>query len=260
MIRGFERQGRVSLALLTALALAIGACAGGSSVTAPPSGAGAASASGPDGANGGNGGTSIVGDAAAKLSAITSYKFSMTLAGGDYSSLLSALGGTVASGNAPFTMSGTIVLQPAHAADITMGSIHLIEIGGGDYLDVSGSGAFIATPMSTSIVDSFAPATMFSSMIDPSAAGGFAKVGTDQKNGVSADHYQGSQAVLAGIAAGSGLTGATWTADIWIATSGGYPVSMAIVGTTADKSIAYEILFDITNANDPANKVVAPKV
>jgi hypothetical protein len=259
MIRRFGRRVRVPLALLTAVALAVGACSGGSSVTAPPSAAGPASSVGGNGGNG-NGGGSVVGGAAAKLSAITSYKFSMTLAGGDYSSLLSALGGTVASGNAPFTMSGTIVLQPAHAADITMGSIHLIEIGGSDYLDVSGSGAFIATPMSTSIVDSFAPATMFSSMVDPSAAGGFAKVGTGQKNGVSADHYQGSQAVLAGIAAGSGLTGATWTADIWIATSGGYPVSMAIAGTAADKSIAYEILFDITNANDPANKVVAPKV
>jgi len=33
---------------------------------------------------------------------------------------------------------------------------------------------------------------------------------------------------------------------------------MAIIGTAADKSIAYEILFDITNVNDPANVVTAP--
>ena len=53
-------------------------------------------------------------------------------------------------------------------------------------------------------------------------------------------------------------TAAAWSADIGIATNGGYPVSMAIIGTAADKSTAYEILFDITNVNDPANVVTAP--
>jgi len=124
---------------------------------------------------------------------------------------------------------------------------------------MGGSGSFISYPATgTSMADSFAPSTMFSSMMDPSTLGGFTKVGTEQKNGVTADHYQASQAALAEFGSAFDVTGATWSADIWIATNGGYPVSMAIIGTAADKSTAYEILFDITNVNDPANVVTAP--
>jgi hypothetical protein len=108
------------------------------------------------------------------------------------------------------------------------------------------------------MADSFAPSAMFSSMIDPSTVSGFTKVGTEQKNGVAADHYRASQAVLSDLGSELDVQGATWTADVWIATNGGYPVGMAIIGTAADKSIAYEIVFNITNVNDPANKVTAP--
>jgi hypothetical protein len=156
-------------------------------------------------------------------------------------------------------MTGTIVEKPTAAADITMAGFHIIEVGGTDYLDMGGSGSFISYPATgTSMADSFAPSTMFSSMMDPSTLGGFTKVGTEQKNGVTADHYQASQAALAELGSAADVTAAAWSADIWIATNGGYPVSMAIIGTAADKSTAYEILFDITNVNDPANVVTAP--
>jgi hypothetical protein len=46
--------------------------------------------------------------------------------------------------------------------------------------------------------------------------------------------------------------------DIWIAKAGGYPVSMAMVAKASDNSLAYEILFDITNVNDPTIKISAP--
>jgi hypothetical protein len=181
----------------------------------------------------------------------------MTLAGGDWGSMLSALGGAGATGSGAFTIGGTIVVKPDKAADITMAGIHIIEIGGTDYIDM-GTGSFISSPTSSSMVDSFAPSAMFSSMIDPSTVSGFTKVGTEQKNGVTADHYQGSQAALSDLGSALGVQGATWTADVWIATNGGYPVGMAIIGTAADKSIAYEILFNITNVNDPSNTVTKP--
>ncbi len=204
------------------------------------------------------GGGSELSGAVSALSDINSYKFKMTLAGGDFGSMLSALGGASASG-APLTMSGTIVEKPTAAADFTMAGFHIIEVGGTDYLDMGGTGSFISYPATgTSMADSFAPSTMFSSMMDPSTLAGFDKVGTEPKNGVSADHYQASQAVLSQFGTAAGVTAANWSADLWIATSGGYPVSMAIIGTAADKSIVYEILFDITNVNDPGNKVTAP--
>jgi hypothetical protein len=99
---------------------------------------------------------------------------------------------------------------------------------------------------------------MFSSLIDPSLLGEFNKVGTGPKNGVNADHYQGSQAVLSALGTLTNVQSATWTADLWIATDGGYPVGMAIVGTAADGTVAYEMVFDITNVNDPSNAVTAP--
>jgi hypothetical protein len=75
---------------------------------------------------------------------------------------------------------------------------------------------------------------------------------------VQADHYQASSAALARLGSIAAITGATWTADVWVAQDGGYPVSMAVFGRAGDKSIVYEILFDISNVDDPANKVTVP--
>jgi hypothetical protein len=244
-------QGRALLALFAALAIAAAACGGSqaSGSTNP-----AAVSSSP--ASGASGGTSGLGGAAAALANIGSYKFKMTLAGGDWGSTLSAFGAS-ASANAPIDITGTIVVKPAKAIDITVGVMHVIEVGGNSYLDLTGSGTFISSPTATSL-DSFAPATMFSSLIDPSLLGDFNKVGTGPRNGVNADHYQGSPAVISALGTLTNVQSATWTADLWIATDGGYPVGMAIVGTAADGTVAYEMVFDITNVNDPSNAVTAP--
>ena len=205
-----------------------------------------------------NGGSGLSG-AASALSSISSYKFKMTLAGGEFGSMLSELGGSSASGNAPVTISGTIEVTPDKGADITMAGFHIIEIGGFDYLDMSGTGSFLKTAATgTSMADSFSPATMFSSFVGESTDSGFTKVGSENKNGVQADHYQASAAALAEFGSASGVEGATWSADIWVAQNGGYPVSMSILGKAADNSVAYEIQFDITNVNAPANKITAP--
>jgi hypothetical protein len=87
---------------------------------------------------------------------------------------------------------------------------------------------------------------------------GFDLVGTETKNGVSADHYQASGPALAELGSITGVAATTWAADVWIAADGGYPVSMAVVATASDNSLVYEVKFDLTNVNDPANKVTAP--
>ena len=53
-------------------------------------------------------------------------------------------------------------------------------------------------------------------------------------------------------------TATKWTADVWIATQGGYPVSTAIVGGDDSGKVVFQLVFDITNINDSANKVTAP--
>ncbi len=263
-----SRHGRILLILLAVAAIALAACSGSSASATPAPGGNGTPAAANTPAGGGSalapvssasGGTSALNGAAAALSNISSYKFKMTVAGGDWGQTLSAFSGAATTGNTPTVISGTIILKPASAMDLTVGVMHVIEVGGNDYLDLTGSGTFISSPATTSM-DAFAPSTMFSSMIDPETMSDFTEVGTEPKNGVTADHYQGTQAALADLGPLTNVQGATWTADLWIATDGGYPVSMAIVGTAADNTVAYEILFDITNVNDPANTVTAPNV
>jgi hypothetical protein len=267
MFRFVLKQGRSLFLLLAVLAIVLSACSS-SAITAAPAGTGNNGGSTPAANNGGSpaatsgsttsGGSGLSG-AASAFSSITSYKFSMTLAGGDFASTLSMLGGSSASGNAPFTMSGTVTLTPDKAADINMAGFHIIEVGGYDYLDLGGSGSFLKTAVSgTGMADSLSPAAMFSNAIDPSVISGYNKVGSETKNGVACDHYQASAAALADYGSLLDVAGATWTADVWIAQDGGYPVSMDMLATASDNSVAYEMKFDITNVNDPANKVTAP--
>jgi hypothetical protein len=257
MFRFVQRQSRGPLILLTVVAVALSACGGSSATLAPGSsnnGGNAASANA-----GGNGGGSGLSGAASAFSAIESYKFSMTLAGGDLGSTLSMLGGPSASGNAPFTYNGTVTVKPEKAADISMAGFHIIEIGGYDYLDIGGTGSFVKTAVEgTGMTDSLSPIQMFQNVVDPSVISGYNEVGSETKNGVASDHYQASASALAAYGMMLNVTGATWTADVWIAQTGGYPVSMSILAKASDNSIVYEIQFDITNINDPANKVTAP--
>jgi hypothetical protein len=263
MFTAISKQSRRLLLVTAALALVAAACSSGTSSAAPAGTNGSATTNAPAGtgaaANNGGAGGDLTG-AAGKFSSIKSYKFSMTLAGGTFGSMTALLGGGAnASAGAAFTVSGTVVSQPAKASDITMAGFHIIEVGGFDYMDL-GLGGFTKTAVSgsTSMADSFSPSTMFSSSMTGSAADGYSKVGSETKNGVDTDHFQASSAALAQYGSVLGVAGATWSSDVWIAKDGGYPVSMAIIAKAADNTVAYEILFDITNINDPANAVTAP--
>ena len=268
-----NKKGTSPLLLLVGLLLIVGIAAGGfyalsnnkstpgsSGNPTGPAGTGqlGGNTSNPPATPGGGNGGGLI-SAANNFASIKSYKFSMTLAGGTFGSMLSGLPGASASSDAPFTMSGTVTTSPA-AADITMAGFHIIEVGGFDYLDMSGSGTFYKTPASgTSMAESLSPATMFSSAMDTSGGTGFSKVGTDTKNGVKADHYTASASALAAYGSTLGVaTDATWSADVWIAQNGGYPVSMSILAIGSDKSVLYQITFDISNINDPSNNVTAP--
>ena len=217
--------------------------AASSSATAGASGS--AVASSPDNTNG-------LDSAASAFADIANYKFSMTLAGGNFSDI-GKLGG--ATGGA-FTITGTVIATPDKAADIKIGSYHIVEVGGFDYIDL-GVGGFIKTPVSgQGMADAFAPDTMFSGVIYTASASGYNKIGSETKDGVMTDHFQASASALSQY--DSLAAGATWTADVWLAQNGGYPVSMNITGKASDGSVAYQIIFDISNINDSTNTVTAP--
>jgi hypothetical protein len=258
MFHPIRKHGTSLLVLLAVAAIALSGCSSKSKILEPgatgaQNGATPVVPAGTDNAANGNG-SGLTG-ANAAFGAINSYKFSMTLAGGTWGSLLSGLGGGASSGGA-MTVAGTVTVKPESTSDVTMAGMHIITVGGYNYTDI-GMGSFIKAKSSgSSIADSFSPSKMFSNYLPGSGDAGYSKVATESKNGVDCDHFAAAESALTGFS--SLAANATWTQDIWIAKTGGYPVSMALVGKSSDGKVAFEILFDITNVNDPANTVTAP--
>ena len=118
------------------------------------------------------------------------------------------------------------------------------------------------------MIDSLSPVSVYSSSFSSSFdfAAGFDLQGSETKNDVNTDHYKSNDAgnaALAELGSVQGLGDATWTAEIWIAKDGGYPVSMTITAhslatATSTSVVIYARSFDITKVNDAGNKVTAP--
>lgn len=267
MLRFSQHQSRGMLALLTVMAVALGACGGSSGTTAAGASQASATASQPaqsalPAATG-----STISGAAAALMAINSYKFTMTETGGSLGDTLSMLPST-GSGTPSFKLSGTVVLQPDKAADITVaGTLHVISIGGFDYQDINLTGGFTKNDAAKpSVIDSLSPITVFSTAFNSSFdfASDFDMVGSESKDSVDTDHYKtndSGNAALAEFGSVGGIAADKWSAEIWVAKGGGYPVSVTITGTSGPvgtTTIAFERTFDLTQVNDAANKVTAP--
>ena len=232
-----QRHSRGLLILFAAAAISLTACGGGSSTPSP---------TGDGTATGGPGATdqavptgTDLGGAGSALAAVDNYKFTMTETGGSLGDTLSMLP-IPSTGIPSFTLSGTVVLKPAKAADITVaGTLHVISVGGSDYQDIGLSGSFTKNDSTTpSLIDSLTPSSVYSSSFGPSFdfAAGFDKVGEEPKGGVDTLHYQANdagKAKLAELGSVVGLGDATWTSEIWIAKDGGYPVSMTVTATAA---------------------------
>jgi hypothetical protein len=142
---------------------------------------------------------------------------------------------------------------------MNVAGMRVVEIGGYDYIAIGGMG-MTKVPMSGSgMAAGFSPSKMFGSTVAGAGAGGYGLVGTETKNGVSADHYTASASTLTSYGSLLGVTGnATWSSDVWIAKDGGYPVSVLLEAKAADGSVAYQMSFDITNINDSSLTVTAP--
>jgi len=262
VFQSVRRQSRALLVLLAIMAIALAACSSSGSTTAPGGNNPPATNTGgnnPPATNaGGNGGGVSGGDLSGAETAfanINSYRFSETIAGGSYGSLLSGFGAS-ASGSSSSTVSGTVTVKPEKASDVMILGMHTITVGGFDYTDL-GTGQFVKSPSSgTSMADDFSPSSMFSSF---GSMSDYSKVGSEKKNDVDTDHYQAKSSAFTGLGSSMGVVAnATWTGDIWIATNGGYPVSSAIFAKTSDGTVAFQMTFDITNINDSSLKVTAP--
>ena len=255
-MNGNRMRGRI-LAVGGVLALVLGACGGSATATSPAAstaagastGAGAASQA-PAASTAPAGGTDPIG----ALSDLTSYKIKITMAS------KGVTGGLAQMGN--LSMEGTVLAKPDKAADVTMSlgaiKMHIIEVGGKSYNDISGTMTEGTDPSSTSLADSFSPDKLF---------GGFSRyisqmktVGDEQKNGVAATHLQADASTLTDAASALALLGianGTWSWDLWIAKDGGYAVSYVLSGTGADSS-NFSMSMDLSDVNSASNKVTAP--
>ena len=294
MFRVARRGGRKLLAIGAVAALALAGCSGNTAthtpVATPTPTAAATPTPTPTSAVTG---CDLKG-ASAAIGSLDSYKFKMTLAGGASDVALANLPLDQADS---YDLTGTIMNKPDSRADITIESVmpgavapskfHVIEVGGFDYFDADGNGTFTqvgpennpvpgdsGAPVDTSeptdsgagpspsagpgLAAQFAPAAIYETTVASAAGNGFGVVGTETKDGVQAVHCSADAIALERYASTLGVTDATWTADIWLASSGGFPVSVSIVAKAKDNSLPYEVLLDLSNVNDQANNVVAP--
>ena len=279
MLRSIQSQSRGLLVMLAVMAFAVGACgpssgtpgAGGTptggATSQPSATAQPTPLSGP------------VGGARA-LAGVNSFQFTMTVEGGTLGDTLSQLP-AASTGSTSFALKGTYIYQPARAADVTItGTMRVILVAGADYVDMGLTGQYSmyagpnpdpsasldpsAPPVKPSLVESLSPLAFYSAQ---DFTKGWDKIGSETKNGVMADHYAANdagKAALAQMGAVEGVPDAQWTGDVWIAQTGGCPVSMQITAKATDPAggpatTVYQRSFDITKVDDPANAVTVPE-
>jgi hypothetical protein len=234
-------------ALLMGVALAFGACSGsgsgngGNATNAPDSKVTSAPVATKAGGNEGG-----LAGAVNAFSSIKSYKFSLTMKGGTYGDLL---------GKDP--ISGTIVVDPP-AAEMSLMGMQIREVGGKSYVKMGESWIESTDSSTTSMAQSMSPAKLFGSYLGADLASGYKQSGEEQKNGIATLHYVASADVMGEYGSLLGVTGGNWSAEVWIPKSGGYPVSMKLANTGGTSDFLFAM--DITNVNDSANVIEAPKI
>jgi len=261
---------RSVLAFGAAAVFALAACGGSSTGSAAPAAGSAAPAasSAPAGSEApvpsDASATDIpIAGAASKLADLTSYKFKITMSAKGTSS--------AAVQNGDLVFNGTVILKPAQAIDFSMettgdtasaGAIHFIAIGDKTWMDF-GSGV-MELPASdaasqASMFDSFKPDKLFGDTYD-AYLNDLKKVGDESKNGVDAIHFTADEKALGALSQAYGVTG-KWSMDLWLAKDGGYLVSAAINGASADGTDTgeFKMTMDITDIDNSANVVKPPK-
>jgi hypothetical protein len=205
------------------------------------------------------GGTGLLA-AAAALENVTSYRFAISMSGD--------VGVPGLPADTALTMDGTVVLKPDRAIEFSITgmtgetTLTYILVADGAYVDF-GLGTFIRVPAdeantAESLFESFQPQNFFGqdlgALVDLAIA-----TGEEEKNGVASTHYHADKDSPGG-AALVALYGQDGLFDAWIATEGGYLVSVHVVGARLKAGVAvpFEIAFDISHIDDPANVVEAP--
>jgi len=179
-----------------------------------------------------------LGELAASLKGVDSYRVKIDIGGGQ-------------------TYAGVVVTKPVLSRDLLIGTgpsaTHIVVVGDLTWIG-QGSGPLAPAPaeMTGPMLGFFDPAVLLGVFAKASLASS-QDLGTETKNGVNSHHYKSNASLLGGgtlgLPAGSSI-------EFWTAVDGGYLVSYAATGFGG--VAGGDMTINVTNVNDPANKVKAP--
>lgn len=241
--------GRAGAALIS-IALILAACSGGTTASGAPAATGGTSTAtstplptvnvpasvGSEATPASSGGLAIpsfdISVLTKGLAGLDSYQVSISIAGAE-------------------TYKGTVVTKPVLSRDLTIAGGTRIVVIGNEAWVAQGGGKLTSVPesMATGLFTAYDPTLLVGAFSGAVWAQNSASVGVEQKNGISAHHFHIDATTIVG-----GFTGlpAGAVVDTWIADAG-YLVAFEATGITGG-----DIKIEVTNVNDPANKVDRP--
>jgi hypothetical protein len=228
---------RSLVAVGLAFALVSAAC-GSPSTSNPPGIAG----SSPTGSSPIGSGNSLTPGLLAGLDKLDSYQFSWTLS----------------ASSVPW-VSGTVINKGTKSYRINdPGAVQFIVIGDKAWTSIDKGKTWATGDVPSVDLTNLMLDTGYATWFDKNAVS-LKMAGEEFKNGVQCDRYKGDSS-LSGLYAGTGGASSEFTADLWIAKDGNYPVSgnFGYSGSVGSNSGSFGFSFDVTHVNDSANSVAAP--
>jgi hypothetical protein len=242
------RSIRGARALLVPIALLVAACSGSAASGSPAASGGTsaatataaapnppASSAGTDASAAPSGGaipSFDIGILTAGLANLDSYKVSITVGGSE-------------------VYGGTVVTKPVLSRDLMVsGGTRIVVIGNEAWVGQGGAPlTSVPEAMATGLFATYDPSLLVGAFSGAAWAQNSADMGAEQKNGIDSHHYHIDSSTVVG-----GFTGlpAGAVIDVWIADDG-YLAAFESKGTTGG-----DISIEVTNVDDPANKVDRP--
>ena len=234
-------------------------------VTLPPTAPPTAAGSGATGVAGACG-LDAPGEAGARLKDLDSYRATIRIAG-----ITGISAGSEPMGEVSVDLVAVRVPEPAMKLTISglgggetaSAELTYIVVGDRAWMEIGGLAVEMPGEAAEGLlgtISSLSPETLYSTSIGDWASG-LERVGEESKNGVAAIHCRADLETAAALGqALGGVSTAQWSMDVWVARDGGYLVSAVQKGEIGAGSTtrSYLVQIDVTDVNNPANKIEAP--